>query len=110
MRWVVIGMALRAAGCGEKVDKNISAMLETDFQKGTVIMTCRESSSGTCYALFTFKDDVVRIEAAKGTATTATGITDFSRYCLDVAPPKDGCELKPLTEGQQIVRHRATHS
>ena len=110
MRWTMVGLALLIAGCGEKVDKTLSVMLETDFQKGTVIMTCRESSSGTCHALFVFKDDVVRIEAAKGSVATATGIVDFSRYCLDVAPPRDGCELKPLTEGQQIIRNRATHS
>lgn len=110
MRGMIAGLALLVAGCGEKVDKNISAMLETDFQKGTVTMTCRESSSGTCHALFVFKDDVIRLDAAQGSAATATGIVDFSRYCLDVSAPADGCELKPLVEGQQIVRHRATHS
>lgn len=110
MRWMVAGLALLVAGCGEKVDQSISVMLDTDFQKGTVTMTCRESSSGTCHALFLFKDDEVRIEAAKGSAATATGIVDFSRYCVGVSAPANGCDLKPLTEGQQIIRHRATHS
>lgn len=109
MRWMAAGMALLVAGCGPKVDHSISVMLETDFQKGTVTMTCRDSSSGTCYALFAFKDDVKRLEVAKGSAATATEITDFTRYCVGASAPGNGCELKPLTEGQQIIRNRATH-
>ena len=110
MRWMVIGAALLVAGRGPKVDRNISVMFETDFQKGTVTLTCRDSSSGTCYALFVFKDDVKRLEVPKGSAATATEIVDFTRYCVGDTAPADGCDLKPLTEGQQIIRNRATHS
>ncbi|MCW3846192.1 hypothetical protein OF829_03005 [Sphingomonas sp. LB-2] len=110
MRWTVVGLALLVAGCGEKVDSDISAMLETDFQKGTVTMTCRESSTGSCHALFVFKDDVKRLEVAKGSAATATDIVDFTRYCLDVSAPQNGCKLAPLVEGQQIVRRHSSHN
>lgn len=114
MRGMIAGLGLLAsclvAGCTEKVDRNLSVMFETDFQKGTVTMTCRESSSGTCYALFVFKDDVKRLEVAQGSAATATDIVDFTRYCVGVTAPANGCDLKPLSEGQQIIRNRATHS
>ena len=110
MRWTIVGAALLATGCGAKTDSSISAMLETDFQKGTVTMTCRESSSGTCHALFAFKGDVKRLEVAKGSAATATDIVDFTRYCIDVAAPQDGCKLAPLAEGRQIVRHHSSHN
>lgn len=110
MRWIIVGAALLATGCGETVDSSVSVLLDTDLQKGTVTMTCRESSSGTCYALFAFKDDVVRIEAAQGAVATASNINDLSRYCVGATAPGDGCDLKPLAEGQAIVRKRATHS
>jgi len=109
MRWMIAGLALLAAGCTGKVDHSISVMLETDFQKGTVTMTCRESTSGTCHALFVFKDDAKRLEAAQGSAATVTGIVDFTRYCLGTSAPGNGCDLKPLAEGQQIIRNRVTH-
>ena len=110
MRWMIVAAALLAAGCGEKVDSNIAVLLDTDLQKGTVTMTCRESSSGTCHALFAFRDDVIRLEAAQGSTATATNITEFSRYCVGPTAPGDGCELKKLTEGEQIIRKRSTHS
>lgn len=110
MRWMVAGLALLVAGCGEKVDSEVAAILEADLQKGTVTMTCRSSSSGTCHALFVLKDDVIRIDAAAGSVATATGINDLFRYCLGSEAPGDGCNLRPVAEGQQIVRHRATHN
>ena len=109
MRVMVLGLALLAAGCAAKGDQSLSVMLETDLQKGTVTMTCRESSSGTCYALFAFKDDVKRLEVAKGSTASVTEIVDFTRYCVGTTAPGDGCELKPLADGQQIIRSHTSH-
>lgn len=110
MRWIIAGIALLLAGCGEKVDSEVAAILDADLQKGTVTLTCRTSSTGACHALFVLGDDVKRIDAPVNGAATATGITDFTRYCLGATAPGNGCNLRPLVEGQQIVRNRATHS
>lgn len=110
MRWMIASISLLVAGCGEKVDSEVAAVLEADLQKGTVTMTCRTASTGTCHALFALGDDVIRIEAAAGSASTATGINDLTRYCVGATAPADGCNLRPLVEGEQIVRNRATHS
>ena len=89
MRWMIAGVALLVAGCAETVDSEVAAILDADLQKGTVMLTCRTSSTGTCHALFALGNDVIRIEAAQGNAATATGITDLHRYCVGATAP--GC-------------------
>ena len=110
MRVAWVAMALLVAGCGPKGERSLDAVMTGDLQAGTLTMMCRESSSGTCHLLVQTGDKVVRVEAAKGTTTAATGLDDRSRYCLEPEAPADGCTLRPVPEGEQIVRSRKTHS
>lgn len=102
----VLGIALLAylllSAPPEK--RSLHAMIEADQATGIVTLNCSESSSGTCYALFVTGDDVARLEAKAGTSTGETGITAETRYCVDSVAPANGCTLKPLAQGQQIVR------
>ena len=104
MRWTVAAIALLVAGCGSSGKHNLHATLDADREDGSVTMMCTESSSGTCYGLFVTGSDIARITAAVGTTSGTTGITSETRFCLDVAEPTNGCTLKPLAEGEQIVR------
>lgn len=105
MRWTVAAIALLIAGCGSSGKRSLHATIEADRAGGTVTMMCTASSSGTCHALFVTGSDMGRVSAAVGTSAGTTGITDETRYCLDVSEPDNGCTLKPLAEGKQIVRH-----
>jgi hypothetical protein len=107
MRWTVAGVllgALLVAGCGDAGKHSIHATLTADPGAGSVTMMCTASSSGTCYALFVSGPNIARISAAVGTSAGTSGIGDDGRYCLDTAEPSDGCKLKPLASGEQIVR------
>jgi hypothetical protein len=104
MRWTVAAIALLIAGCGQSGKHSLHATLDADQEGGSVTMMCTASSSGTCYGLFVTGSDVARISAAVGTTSGTTGITAGTRYCLDVAEPTQGCTLKPLAQGEQIVR------
>lgn len=104
MRWTVAAISLLVAGCGSSGKHNLHATLDADREGGSVTMMCTESSSGTCYGLFVTGRDIARITAAVGTTSGTTGITRETRFCLDVAEPANGCTLKPLAEGEQIVR------
>lgn len=107
MRWTVAAAfvgALLVAGCGPPEKRSLHATLDTDQVSGTVTMMCKSSSSGTCHALFVTGSDIDRISAAVGTSSGTTGIMGDTRYCLGVDEPVNGCALKPLAEGEQIVR------
>lgn len=106
MRWTVAAMALLVAGCGSPGKHNLHATLDADRESGNVTMMCTESGSGTCYGLFVTGSDVARISAAVGTSSGTSGITGETRYCLDVSEPANGCTLKPLAAGEQIVRQQ----
>ncbi|MES2443115.1 MAG: hypothetical protein V4574_09820 [Pseudomonadota bacterium] len=96
--------ALLLAGCGGPEKRSVHATLDADHESGSVTMMCTASSSGTCHGLFVTGSDVARIAAAAGTSAGTTGITSMTRYCLDVAEPGQGCSLRPLAQGEQIVR------
>jgi hypothetical protein len=108
MRWTVLAAmvpgALLVAGCGNSGGHSLHATLDADKEAGTVTMMCTESSSGTCHGLFVDGTNIARISAAVGTSAGTSGITDDTRFCLDTAEPTDGCKLKPLAQGEQIVR------
>jgi hypothetical protein len=107
MRWTVAGMVLGAllvAGCSTTNKHSLHATLDADKEAGNVTMMCTASSTGTCYALFVSGPNIARISAAVGTSAATSGIGDDARYCLDTAEPSDGCKLKPLASGEQIVR------
>jgi hypothetical protein len=86
--------------------RSLHAMIEADQASGIVTMSCTESSSGTCYALFVTGDTVERLAVKVGNSAGDTGITAETRYCIDTIEPAEGCTLKPLAEGQQIVRRQ----
>lgn len=108
MRWTVLATlvsgALMVTGCGPSGKHNLHATLTTDEGAGSVTMMCTESSSGTCYGMFVDGPNIARISAAVGTSAGTSGITGDTRYCLDTTEPSDGCKLKPLRAGEQIVR------
>jgi hypothetical protein len=104
MRWTVAAIALLVAGCSQSGKHSLHATITADQEAGNVTMMCTASSSGTCYGLFVTGSDVARISTAVGTSAGTSGITGETRYCLDVSEPTDGCTLKPLAPGEQIVR------
>ncbi len=109
MRWTVVAMALLVAGCSDTGKHSLHATLDADQAGGNVTMMCTESSSGTCYGLLVTGSDVARISAAVGTSAGTTGITEETRYCLDTSEPLQGCTLKVLRAGEQIVRQEKAH-
>lgn len=108
MRWTVLAAALLVAGCGDANKHSLHATLTADKTAGTVTMMCTASSSGTCYAMFVAGPNMARISAAVGTSAGTSGVTDDARYCLDTVEPSDGCKLKPLADGESIVRQEQT--
>jgi len=101
---MVAASALLVAGCTPSGKHELHATLDADQTAGMVTMMCSQSSSGTCYGLFVTGSDVARITVAVGTTSGTSGITGETRFCLDVSEPTDGCKLKPLMQGEQIVR------
>lgn len=100
---LLLALPLLAAGCG-RTTRNVEAQLDADFATGQVVLSCKASSSGTCYAIFLGDDDMVTLDAAVG-ASASTGINEGARYCLDASAPDPGkCHPKPLAQGKQIVR------
>jgi hypothetical protein len=88
--------------------RNIDAELEADFTRGNVLLTCKASSSGTCYAIFVANGSVVNGKAAAGDAATIEGIGAAADYCVDVETPDPAkCRPRPLESGKQIV-HKST--
>jgi hypothetical protein len=88
--------------------RNIDAELEADFARGTVLLTCKASSSGTCYAIFLAGGAIVKGQAAAGGTATIEGIGAAADYCVDIETPDPAkCRPRPLEDGKQIV-HKST--
>jgi len=105
------GMALAAlvvlAGCSAKTEKqNVSLVLDADFASGKLMLTCRDSSSGSCHVLVAGgSGGAIRLSAAKGTtAENATGAADGARFCAGGSEPQNGCRLIVLRDGENIFR------
>ncbi|MEP9359423.1 hypothetical protein [Sphingomonas sp. KR3-1] len=93
------------AGCSAKTEKQqVSLVLDADFASGKLILTCRDSSSGTCHVLVAGSGQPVRISAPKGGTGEATGAADGAQYCVGSSAPESGCQLHPLKQGEQIFR------
>lgn len=107
---VIILAALLAAGCTHSEKQSVNALLEADRAHGNVTMTCRESSSGACHALFVTGDKTDRLSAPAGKVAQLSGITTDTQYCLEAEPPQNGCKMSPLEDGQQIVRSESART
>lgn len=94
------------AGCSTQTEKhNVSLMLEADFASGKLMLTCRDSSSGSCHVLVAGSGEPVRLTAAKGqTAQAETGAADGARFCAGESEPQNGCRLTVLRDGENIFR------
>ncbi len=112
MRWT-LGLALVLAGCsgGTTTEhKSVRAVLDADFTRGDATLTCTESTSGACHALFVTGDKADRVSAAVGANVAAHGLGDGTRYCIGTEAPQNGCSLRPLRDGQEIYRGRSTRT
>ncbi|MBB4100197.1 hypothetical protein [Sphingomonas kyeonggiensis] len=95
------------AGCsaGKTEKRNISLVLDADFTTGRLLLTCRDSTSGTCHVLVAGSGEPVRLSAAKGsTNEAASGAAEGARFCVGETEPQNGCQLTVLRNGEQIYR------
>jgi hypothetical protein len=108
MKWtLLILVPLLLAACG-KTERRVGAELDANFAKGEVLLTCKVSTSGTCHALFLVDTQRVTLQAAAGSAASASGVGEGALYCVGVgAPDPAKCRPRPLVQGKQIV-HSAT--
>lgn len=107
MKWICLTLAIPMllGGCA-KTERSIVAQLDADFATGQVVLTCKSSTSGTCYAIFLADGELLKAEAAAGATASVAGVNEGTRYCVDVAAPDvTKCHPKPLARGEQIVRH-----
>lgn len=113
MRWI-LGLTLALASCSDgpatTEQKSLRALLDSDLTKGDTTLTCTESTSGACHVLFVTGDKTGRISASVGASAAAHGLGDGTRYCIGAEAPQDGCSLRPLRDGQEIYRGRATRT
>ncbi|WP_342250687.1 hypothetical protein [Sphingomonas sp. OTU376] len=103
----LLGLALLAgcSGATTTEKQSVSLVLDADFTTGTLLLTCRDSSSGSCHVLVAGSGEPVRLSAEKGkTAESATGAAEGTRFCAGGAEPQNGCSLTPLRDGEQIYR------
>lgn len=101
-----LALALLLGGCAELGERKVDAMIEAKLEAGEALITCRESSSGTCHVVFVTEATRITAQAKQGETGSASGLSPTTRYCVDAAAPNpDGCRLKPLREGQQIARY-----
>lgn len=99
-----LALAVLLAACGA-APRTLSATIDARLEAGEALVTCRQSSSGTCHALFITQTALVRVEAKQGETGSAEGLTPATRYCVDVRAPEPGkCRRRMLEEGAQIVR------
>lgn len=105
---MAFGALLLVAGCSTATTtekQSVSLVLDADFTTGTLLLTCRDSSTGSCHALVAGSGEPVRLSAEKGkTAESATGAAEGARFCAGAAEPQNGCSLTPLRDGEQIYR------
>ncbi|WHU01162.1 hypothetical protein [Sphingomonas sp. NIBR02145] len=103
----LLGLALLAgcSGATTTEKQSVNLVLDADFTTGTLLLTCRDSSSGSCHVLVAGSGEPVRLSAEKGkTAESATGAAEGARFCAGGAEPQNGCSLTPLRDGEQIYR------
>lgn len=97
--------ALLLAGCSTKTEEHkVSLVLDADFASGKLLLKCRESSSGSCHVLVAGGGQPVRLTAAAGASAEATGAAEGAQYCAGATEPQNGCQLRPLSNGEQIYR------
>ncbi|MDG2534676.1 hypothetical protein P6144_13520 [Sphingomonas sp. HITSZ_GF] len=106
MNKMMLAALVLLAGCSAKTEKReVSLVLEADFASGKLMLTCRESSSGSCHALVAGSGEPVRLTAAKGaTAESQRGAADGARFCAGASEPQNGCRLTELRDGENIFR------
>lgn len=102
---LLVALAL-LAGCSAKTEKhNVSLVLEADFASGKLMLTCRDSSSGSCYVLVAGSGEPVRLTAAKGAmAESPKGAAEGAQFCAGESEPQNKCRLTVLRDGEQIFR------
>ncbi|NYT42665.1 hypothetical protein HZY97_17965 [Sphingomonas sp. R-74633] len=107
-KMMLVPLALLAGCSAAKTEKqNVSLVLEADFASGKLMLTCRESSSGSCHVLVAGANGSppVRLSAAKGAmAESANGAGEGARFCAGASEPENGCRLTVLRDGEQIYR------
>ena len=102
-------MATLLAGCGAGGPRKIDALIEARLDAGEAVIHCRESNSGICHALFVTEATTVKAEVKQGETGGASALGPETRYCIDARPPDPAtCRLRPLVEGEQIVRATST--
>jgi hypothetical protein len=105
MKKILLVAVVLLAGCSAKTEKqSVSLVLDADFTSGKLVLTCRDSSSGTCHVLVAGNGQPVRISAPKGGTGEATGAAEGAQYCVGSSAPESGCQLHPLKQGEQIFR------
>ncbi|MDF7777274.1 hypothetical protein P1X14_18585 [Sphingomonas sp. AOB5] len=111
MKWAMVAAAaLLVAGCEKVVESHsVSAVLTADIAAGKIKLTCRASSTGNCHVLLVTGETIERMSAAAGQSSEATGVTDATQYCLQENAPQNGCRLRKLVQGEQIVRSESKH-
>lgn len=105
MRWMALafGTALTIGGC-EQPPRNLDAELDVNFTTGELLLSCRTSSSGTCYAVILDENRRMTVQAAAGATSSLGDVTDGMDYCVDVDTPDPArCHPRPLVSGKQIV-------
>lgn len=104
--WGIAVAAALLAGCAGSEARKVDAVLEAKLEPGEVLITCRESSSGTCHALFVTEATQIEAQVKQGETGSASGLSPTTRYCIDVqAPDANACRPRDLANGQTIVRY-----
>lgn len=111
-KMMLAGLVL-LAGCSTQTQKqSVSLILDADLASGKLMLTCRDSSSGTCHVLVAGGNGgAVRLSAAKGaTAENPSGAADGARFCAGASEPQNGCRLTVLRDGENIFRSSAVQT
>jgi hypothetical protein len=89
-------------------DRSVDAKLDANFGSGELVLSCRASASGTCYAIFLVDGEIVRGEAAAGASSSIGGVGEGAEYCVGAQlPDPSKCHPRALVQGTQIF-HRST--
>jgi len=99
-------IALTLAACGKSERSAVSLEVNGDFANHAAIITCKESTTGTCHVLFQSGTTTKRASAAAGTSTTVGGLPAGTSFCGGYTPPElASCKPILLVDGHQVVRH-----
>ena len=106
MKKLMLAGLVLLAGCSAKTEKhNVSLVLDADFASGKLMLTCRDSSSGSCHVLVAGSGEPVRLTAAKGAmAESAKGAAEGAQFCAGESEPQNKCRLIVLRNGENIFR------